>query len=385
MNTQANTEVRDYLDRMREALSDLPAAEVGEIMDDAGAHVVEVAEEMGEDFTPEALIGRLGTPRAYARELRAAAGYPSPTEAGPAEARPTGVARFAFWSLVVGTVVAFGFAFSRGDGEELVLLVCLALAAAALLVFRQPSLLPEVARLPEAAALADALRKLEQADTRGVLRSLRTFQPLWWIGRSLLIAWAGVLVGRLSSMLVVSLALAALALVSGPKARTDRRWLWISVPATGLALGVLLLLAGALVDRMTYRDAEPVSYSRPTPVPANVYVFDKDGKPVTDVYLYDENGQPLEQPWYGCDESRHDNRYPKPRVVHDETGCHEVPGVPFAVVMPTTPAPTPSVSPLPTTSLPTTSPSTTSLPSPPASPSPAPSTVTTTAPTTPTG
>lgn len=347
MSTQTNTEVKHYLDGMREALSDLPAAEVAEIMDDAGAHVTEVAEEMGEEFSLAALTDRLGTPRAYADELRAAAGYPPPSSpAAGTTGQPSFAARFAFWSLVAGTVMAFGFALTRGDMLGATLLVGLATAAAALMVFRQDGLLAEVAKLPETLALKDALVRSVKPDLRKAWSSLRVFQPVWWVLRAVLIVAGGVLLDRLDFGLLVAVALAALSLVAGPKVRTDRRWLWISLPATGFALGLVLLVLGTLATRLDgsdYPTSAPVTYTEGPTTRGNIYVFDKDGKPLTDVHLYDEQGRPLNAPWYGCgDTDRHDNRYPRPRVVHDDTGCHEVPGVPFTVVMPTVPTTTTS-------------------------------------------
>jgi hypothetical protein len=352
MNTQTNTEVQHYLDAMREALSDLPAAEVGEIMDDAGAHVVEVAEEMGDEFTLAALTDRLGTPQAYAQELRAAADYPAPAPAAPTSVQPMLVARFALWSLVAGTVMAFAFAASRGEGEELTVLVGLVAAVGALLVFRQKALLADIARLPETVALSEALQRAERSEPlRVLLTSLRAWQPAWWVGRALLIAGVGVLAYRLRSPIVlVLLVLAALSLLAGPKAKTDRRWLWISLPSTAFAIGGLLLVLASMTSWLDYRPSSPISYTTSPRVPDNIYVFDKDGKPLTDVHLYDEDGQPINTPWHGCNGSpfRDDNRFPRPRVVHDENGCREIPGVPpFTIVIPGT-APTATTSPLTT-------------------------------------
>ncbi|MFJ6675965.1 HAAS signaling domain-containing protein [Actinosynnema sp. NPDC091369] len=374
MNTQTNTEVKHYLDGMRDALSDLPAAEVAEIMDDAGAHVAEVAEEMGDEFSLAALVDRLGTPRAYAEELRVAAGYPLPSSPATGGGQSVLVARFAFWSLVAATVMAFGFAVTRGDTIEVTVLVGLCGAAAALLVFRQVGLLAEVARLPETIAVQDVLTRAAKTDLRKAFAPLRALQPAWWVARALLIAAGGVMVHRPEFGFVVAVALAALSLVAGPKARTDRRWLWISLPATGFALGLLLMVLGTLGSRFDDYPvgSAPVSYTPSPSAPDNIYVFDKDGKPLTDVHLYDEDGRPLNAPWYGCEgDNRNDNRFPRPRVVHDERGCHEEPGVPFTVVMPT----------MPTTTTPTTTPSTvTQSPAPTASESAttAPTTVTTT-------
>ncbi|MFT7840979.1 hypothetical protein Q5530_32995 [Saccharothrix sp. BKS2] len=360
MNTQTSAEVRDYVARMRAELSDLPATEVGEILDDAEAHVAEVAEEMGEGFSSDALTERLGTPEVYARELRVAAGYPPRAAGQPGAGTGTGairtafLARFAFWALVVFTAVAFGFALQGGDGEALVALTALLAAVAAGLVFWRKELLPQVEALPETRALRDALGRAERSEAGHVLLSLRALQPAWWVVRALLVVAAGALVYRFDSTLLLALLLGALSLVAGPKARTDRRWLWISLPATGFALGSLLLILGSLVGGLD-RPTTPVSvYNNPQQsAPTNIYVFDKDGKPLTDVYLYDEDGRPIETPWYGCYSRREDNQYPRPRVEHDDRGCREISGVPFAAVIPNTPTstttttPPPSLSPLP--------------------------------------
>ncbi|MEU4768597.1 hypothetical protein AB0H12_35660 [Actinosynnema sp. NPDC023794] len=364
MSTQTNTEVKHYLDAMRDALSDLPPAEVAEIMDDAGAHVVEVAEEMGDEFSAAALIDRLGTPRAYAEELRVAAGYPSPSSPAGGGDRPTVLARFALWSLLAAAVVAFGFAVTDGAFVEAAFLVGLCAVVATVVVFRQSGLVAEIAKLPEAVAVKDSLARTEQAGLRKWFASLRPVQPVWWIIRALLIGLGGALVYRSDVTFLPALALAAVSLVAGPKARADRRWLWISLPATGFALGVLLLVGEKVVSLL---DVYPVvnaqvSYNPAPQTPDNVYVFDKDGKPLTDVHLYDENGRPLNALWYGCEgESRDDNRYPRPRVVHDETGCREVPGVPFTVVMPTVPSTTTTTT-TPPSSVTQSPPSTTTAP-----------------------
>ncbi|MDQ2587327.1 HAAS signaling domain-containing protein [Saccharothrix yanglingensis] len=346
MNTQTNTEVRDYLARMRDELSDLPPAEVGEIMDDAEAHVAEVAEELGDASSTAALTGRLGTPQAYARELRAAAGYPDRTATPPPTT--TGAvadARFALWSLAAGTAAAFVIGVGAFERELLLALACLCGLVSLVLVFTRRDLVDKAARLPE---LAAARRALARTDPERLVQSLRGLQPAWWVVRALVVAASGALVFSEPSAILVSLAFGALCLLAGPKSRTDRRWLWISVPASGFALGVLLLILGSLAHRS---DGPPtqVSYAPAPVLPTNVYVFDENGRPLTGVHLYDEDGRPLDTSWSGCDEYREDNRYPRPRVVRDENGCREVSGAPFAVVVPTTTTPSgsPSATPAP--------------------------------------
>lgn len=340
MNTQTNTEVQRYLDRMRAALSDLPATEVAEIMDDAGSHVIEVAEELGDEFSAEALAARLGSPEAYAQELRSAAGYPPAAEVAPKGGATSALARFCFYALVIGVVGAFAFGVGRGEGREISFLIAVVLLIAAVLVFRQSGLVQEVGRLPEASFVRGAIAQLEKSEAARVLTYLRTLQPGWWLVRSLVILAAGFLLG-VAAFVVLALPLAALSLLSGPKSKRDRRWLWISLPAGAFAVGAALSLFDAAFDS-SYRAPDYASYNYVPPEYSNIYVFDKEGKALTDVYLYDQNGQPLESPWYGCGSGsqRADNQYPKPMVTRDGQGCREVDGVPFAVAIPT---PRPSV------------------------------------------
>jgi hypothetical protein len=65
----AQSQISDYLDRVRAALADLPAVARDELLEDLPDHLAEVlAEDAG------TLTERLGEPEAYAAELRAAAG-----------------------------------------------------------------------------------------------------------------------------------------------------------------------------------------------------------------------------------------------------------------------------------------------------------------------
>lgn len=77
----AESQISDYLGRVRAALADLPADARDELLEDLPDHLTEVlAEDAG------TLTERLGEPEAYAAELRAAAGM-------AAAAAPDGVAR----------------------------------------------------------------------------------------------------------------------------------------------------------------------------------------------------------------------------------------------------------------------------------------------------
>jgi len=353
-STHTRAEVQDYLNRMRTALADLPDVEISEIMDDAGGHVVEVAEELGEDFSAEALTARLGTPEVYARELRVAAGYPPANQAvaavGP---KPVFAARFAFWALVAGTAAAFGMGIGGRNGFPLALLVAVFVVWAIVLLFRKPELVGQVGELPETIALRSALEQAEQGPLGKTIDYLKSLQPAWWLARAGLIAIAGLILDGVGVIFLLTLGMAALALLSGPRAKVDRRWLWVSLPAGAFAAGVLLFIIGSVIPNSRYDSGYATSsYAPATPsLPSNVYVFDKDGKALTDVYLYDEEGRPLDSSFYGCDGNgdgsryRDDNRYPKPKVDYDGRGhCREIGGVPFAVSIPSVtglpPAPT---------------------------------------------
>src|SRR5262245_27801142 len=82
----AESQISDYLGRVRAALADLPTDARDELIEDLPDHLAEVlAEDAG------TLTERLGEPEAYAAELRAAAGMAA---AGVgATAAPYGVAR----------------------------------------------------------------------------------------------------------------------------------------------------------------------------------------------------------------------------------------------------------------------------------------------------
>lgn len=107
--------VERYAGEVRACLADLTVADLGELAEDLDDHLNEVASELaaqwsaGEAPPPEPdalwdlLVARLGTPQAYAAELRQAAGLPLAT--GPAAA-PVPAAR----TLLAWCVLAVPFA-----------------------------------------------------------------------------------------------------------------------------------------------------------------------------------------------------------------------------------------------------------------------------------
>lgn len=78
MNSTAQDEITEYVERVRAALADLPEATRAELLEDLPEHLAEIRAE-----DPVALTDRLGSPEAYAAELRATAagfvgGFPDP-------------------------------------------------------------------------------------------------------------------------------------------------------------------------------------------------------------------------------------------------------------------------------------------------------------------
>ncbi|MDX6738938.1 HAAS signaling domain-containing protein [Actinocorallia sp. A-T 12471] len=235
--------VTDYAAAVRAALADIPQADRDELLEDLEEHLAEVAAEHDGP-----LEDRLGTPEAYAAELRAAYTEPvsTKTRRGPREL-VSGLER--------GTQRLF-------DGV-----------------------------LPEGSAGRDLARDL---------------RPLWWVARGYL---AGYLVnalllndgtdlwpnGRLA-LLVLVMAIAGSVLLGGRGRRRPRRGSVILLAVAGLTgLAVLGALAFSVSVRDGYAEAVP-SASEPGSqlgAVANIYVFTRDGKPVKDVLLYDEWGQPI--------------------------------------------------------------------------------------------
>jgi hypothetical protein len=72
MTTVVDPEIDGYLAAVSAALADLPGAVRGELLEDLPDHLAEVRAESGE----RSLTDVLGTPAAYAAELRSAAGHP---------------------------------------------------------------------------------------------------------------------------------------------------------------------------------------------------------------------------------------------------------------------------------------------------------------------
>jgi uncharacterized membrane protein len=377
MSTQSPTAVRVYLARVRSALTDLPSAEVEEILEDVRPHMTEIAVELGEDARVEALIEQFGTPEAYAAELRAAGDYPPATSSQSVPAKESRfVARLAIWGLLISLlglgITGFGVAATlRADPMVAFVVLVPVLVLSAWYVFHGGA--GPVADLPEVRKARSSLSTLASGDGNKVFAYLRSLQPAWWLLCAVLLALLGLVLvlARGSALLALPLFIAAAAAIIwfGPKSKMDRRLLWLSLPISAFAVGGTLGLVSYQVDRLINQsnyygssassynqtsDGKPDLYYGSSNVD-NVYVFDAQGKVLTDVFLYDGNGRPLTLPRYACEARSgsqmkigEDNRFPRPNLVQgavDNYGvyngynagraaCREETGVPFSAAIP---------------------------------------------------
>lgn len=311
-------EIAQYATAVRAALDDLPEADREELVDDLEDHLAEVAAESKEPLTV-----RLGTPEAYAAELRAAYG----ADGGRAK-RSLRMSALANLDIL-----------DRRVKEEL-----------------------------------ENHRYLRQAwDFLGELR------PAWWLLRGYLAAlllwyvwdrdWHAQPWGF--SQLVLAIALVLGSAVLGIRARDSQgsqKLKRLLVGANVLAvLGIFFLWwqVGTAVFNVSYAEAssnpsEPlesviVAPDGDSPI-ANIYPYSKDGKPLKDVLLYDQNGRPVQLNYEGqgfvlqqpCGSPPPiANSYPLPLKTDD--GLDPTPAcVPTSPTPAPHPSPSPSPSPSPT-------------------------------------
>lgn len=364
-------EVASYLARLRAELSDLPATEVEEILEDVGPHVAEVADELAGEGTERAdlaerLAARLGGPERYAAELRAAAGYPERDVAAP---KPrTGAARFVLWSLVTAVALALyaGFwsadMFRYGDPGSYAYFLFVALALTSFLVLRRlPRGLVEVASLPEVTSVRSAVA----GPWRVLGEYARLLQPGWWLvraGIATVMSVSAVLIGLpwLLGAVVFGVGLLVGSVWLGRQSRTDRRWLWLVLPLNAL------LVSGAAYVVMDYgfRVVDHYRWANYEVVPAvdveprNVYVFDSEGNYIPGAYLFDQDGRPFRVPYqercgynvdYGSYPDQGSYQYPVPQAIYGDDGqCVERTPSPPAVFIPGRNAAPPSSPVMPT-------------------------------------
>lgn len=328
-------DVTRFATAVRAALSDLTPEQRDDLLDDLEGHLAEVAED-GE------LPGRLGTPEAYAAELRVSAGLPAKV-VGPRRLA-TGVR-----TKVTGWVSRVEAA--PGGREAIAFL---------------PELRPGwwVARAWLAMVLLGALTAQDG------YYGMSTFP----FPRVLGSAWLGLLL--LAGAVVLSVRLGR---------RTDdftarRRRLIVAANVAALLAG--MTVAANVRDSLGsggyggyYEVANPASdvLNGPDGPIHNIYPYDSLGRPLRDVQLFDQEGRPLSQLLRQTTDGRYaepDVRFgvdgqPKPNVFprdyrvedYDEQG------------RPTTaPVPPPSITPATLTPRATPSPSSSPQPAPSASP-----------------
>ena len=230
-----------FLSRMRAALSDLPPTEVTELLEDTEEHVRELAREHGEDQ----LELRLGSPEAYAAELRSAAGYPpppqpeEPTRELPKDPRKDGVEALALAGLIVTTASAllFGASIRSYHTTPLFLLTGLVgLAISLPLLVRGQDGVRAVAELPTVKALLPFLNPDRSTVAGKVLAYVYSLQPAWWLLRVLPVVGIGH--GGVG-LVILGVPAAFVSILVGYYSRVDRRMLWLVVPANAL-VGSLL-------------------------------------------------------------------------------------------------------------------------------------------------
>ena len=330
MNTQA-LGVEYYLAGMRAALDDLPPSEVAEIMEDVSAHVAELSTELGED---ETLEQRLGPPEQYAHELRQAAGYPPRTERLPVTAKNKLITRprTAAWGLAIATGVTLLAGAAALREPAILLLPGVLLVLSLALVHDRGPTQQEIMDLPETRRIQQWLTPEEGTPAERALTYLKSLQPAWWLVRAGLLGLGAVLLaGRDILGFLVVAAIAIISVFAGPRAKVDRRWLWFSLPASALAVGLLFQVVDVTANNLAYSSR---NQSYPTPMTEtyeNIYVQDENGKWLTNVQLYDQDGNPInaQRQYYGCNGSDPQpmipaNRYPRPKIDYENGTCYTV-------------------------------------------------------------
>jgi hypothetical protein len=239
-----------YAARVRACLADLPEESRAELLEDLEEHLAEVLADDG----GASLSERLGSPAAYASELRTAAGL-----------APIGVGSQQAWI---------------------------------------PALRIQLARLAR------------RPGTRAALELWTSLKPGWWVLRGLLVSaylLRNARPGRLGRIpvpqvqgsrwlgLAVIVGLVALSVLVGRRLRTRSALAATLVVALDLAVAVAGV--GATTDALhrtyTFR-APPVIYNTssdtltgPNGIIYNIIPFDREGRALTDVQLFDQSGNPL--------------------------------------------------------------------------------------------
>jgi hypothetical protein len=386
-----------YLAGIRSALADLPASELADILDDVGAHLADLTAELGSEAGHAELVARLGTPSAYAGELRAAAGYPpAPAPAAARERSRSAAAWFAVAGLV-GSVLLVALGAAASAPEAVLLGLLIALAGLPLLTRDGPGV-PTVAALPLVRRLAGS-RPAPGTTARGVADFLVSLQPAWWVIRAV-VAAALVLAVLVSAdpalVVLLSLVTVPASVWLGHRTRRDRRLLWAVVPlntlAAVLALDALLSTGSGVLGYSTTTGGysahlyQPGLWQDMDRQILDIRPVDAAGNPLTGVYLFDQDGRAIDTSGsFSCEDDLRSggsaaspaSPYPRGTTDYDaRTGqCVTIPPVPLLVAVPSatlqpTSAASTTVAPPATPALPSSPVPSAVLPVPPAPPAP---------------
>lgn len=313
-------EITRYVDGVRRALADLPTAVRDELLEDLAEHLAEIAAEQ-----PGGLVDLLGSPEAYAAELRASAGIGAPTVAPNLDDRLRAVVT---------------------------------------------QVRPRLHRLDRRIGAMIGYARASEF--------LRLLRPGWWVLRGYLAAMlVSVLVdGRMDGGLlpmfdnsrVAGLLLLAVTVTGsiwlGRRAGQLRRLPRLALLA-GSALTIVFGLAMLLnynTMRYGYSEFSPVYQPDPYSHVQDVYVYDSEGRLVEGARLFDQDGQliRLGNPWW-CGAERPDLAFEPDRQAYPycperapfrlaspsaspSQGETDVTPAPPGPVATTTPAPDPSAS-----------------------------------------
>ncbi|HEX2143900.1 MAG TPA: hypothetical protein VHG10_05255 [Glycomyces sp.] len=254
-DTPRNTEVADYEAAVRRHLADLPSADREDLLADLETHLTEVAADLEPGVS---LVDRLGTPEAYANELREAAGV---EDAGVEEPQGGSSARHTF-----------------------------------------------AAGLARAERYADRVTGSAGAGTFQEFR--KSLVPAWWVLRGaaaacllvyvmLQLAGGPVSYPILTPEFIVVLTILAAAVGAWYSVRLGVRSAgWKRGPRWALTLGGVLVVwiaAAQFADVFfgtTYVEYAESGYD-PYSYVEDVYPYSADGELLTGVYLFDQHGTPL--------------------------------------------------------------------------------------------